>query len=409
MLFSSSVQAITLKDLLEQASKVRAETQIAKNEELRSEIEKNQLISAFYPVLTARQNNQFIDPVQFGGAVARFGEPFQATSAVNLRQPLFSGGAEWSVYQTARNLPKIAEKRAQIARLELLRRLSVPYLELRRLELEYPSVIEEQRALEEQVNLLKSWRRIGRARPAEILVAQSGLARLQAQTAMMKTAYKRALYELRNFQQSPNLWAQHEQHPFQVPLTEDPREDFKSLQRTADLSPMSELLRLESEQLENEKARLFAEYLPQVQLDANYYLQRAGILADSKWDANISITWELFRGRQTDRGRLMAQIQLENKIKEYKQELKTLEIQLKRNLEEEALIASELRALQEALKTADLAYRATRDEARQMLVAAVEVLRLSQDLAIIKRAVSQKTVELERVFVDRAILTGEAS
>lgn len=390
---------MSLQEIFRQAQSNRAQTLNAAKDVDASQVERNQLISGLYPTVTARQNNQFIDPVDLGGTVSRFGEPFQQSSLINLRQPLFQGGSEYRSIQVANNLPLLAELREKVAQLALLQEIASPFFEIRSLQSEKPGIEKELSALKDQIQTLRKWTQIGRARKAELLVAESQQARLQAQLILLDNNLERARIDLSRYLSGQRVESV---APFQLGGQASPSQT----ESQANKAPQVEILELEKQQLELERKRLSGEYLPTITLDANYYLQRAGILADSKWDANIQLIWELYRGRQTDRSRMLAQISTDKKINELQQALSDLEINLQRNMRQQTATTNEIKSLKQALDLTENAHIEIRKESRLGLVNTLEELRALANVAIVYRTHALKLVELERLTLENMIIRG---
>ncbi len=260
-----------------------------KDSELQVEIAKtqeNQALAQVFPRFSANTSLTERDEVPVGP----FGEGTQRNSFLTLTQPLFQGGAEYFLLNSTNLLTQVAELNENNQKIQLYLEVATAYYEVLSLRKQKEILLEQEKNLAKQVETLKKRVRIGRNRSTDLLSSQSRLSRIQADRAINENTLHRSelmLQKLCGLEQILDLK--------EVFASESQAQINTWQSRIAD----SPILKAGELSLKSAKAQIdieTASLLPSVDLEANYYIDRAGILADSKWDAILTATWEFSLG-----------------------------------------------------------------------------------------------------------------
>lgn len=367
------------------------------NEEIAVE-QKDKALAGVRPQISAQSNNVWRDTV---AAVGAFGEGYQRTSFLNLTQPLFQGGAEYYAVSVAKSLPEIAKLERQQEELNLFTNLSALFFEALKLEKELKALIEQEKTLKDRVQTLEQRAQIGRNRATDVLAAQAQLARVMAEISRVQRQKITSHNQLKN-------WTGLEQVQ---PI--DDGVDFNELQmaeqweRQLAENPVILANELLTKNAEKEIKAARGSHLPSVNLDGNYYLDRAGILRDSKWDMTVNVRWNLYTGDNDSsevRIQTLEYMQLQNRLEELKKNLKNDFQSLKDEFQLHKKIAAELKS---AVDLANKNYKQHIKEANQGLVSDLEALRTIEEYLQARRTLDQQIYELQMTWVRLKSLAGE--
>jgi len=397
-LFTYSAQAFTLEEIYKSAIENTSVIQEKKYAEDIAREQETQAIATVLPTVAAVSTNTWRDEIP---AVGPFGEGYQHFGAVNLSQPLFQGGAEYYALKNAQKFPDIAKYQREQEELALYRLVGQAFYQAIRSEQDLAIYIEQQKTLGERVKTLEKRARIGRSRGTDLIAARSQLARVTAELSKVKQQIIVAKNLLKNISGleridqlvdnstpgSLSLSGSWEKHLMKTPLIK-----------------ANELL-VQNAKREIEAAR--GSFLPTVDLDGNYFLDRAGILQDSKWEVTVNARWELFSGgRDASQIRIkkLQALQLEAQLNDMKRNLKNDFNSLQEEFVMHKQITKEMR---QAVKLAKQNYEQHIVEANRGLVSDLEALRVLEEYLQIRRTLDQQLFELKMTWVNMRALAGE--
>lgn len=226
------------------------------------------------------------------GASGLFLQRHREQGWVNLHQPLFTGMREFLAYRASKDLGRAAELSLERARQLLYRDVARAYLDL----LGAQDDIRIREALvsitQNRVTDLKEFRKVGRARPSELLAAESQLA---SNLAQLETS--RAAEQVAQFKLAFLTGLDERLTPAPVPAEAATIPALDAALAKARVRADVEARREESSAAErNVKVASRARW-PVIALDANYYFQRPpSFTSDVKWDATITGSLPLYGG-----------------------------------------------------------------------------------------------------------------
>lgn len=343
-----------------------------KNVRLSKEIakeEKSRAYATVLPNITVFSSNVWRDPADVGP----FGEAYQRTAHVGLTQTLFRGGAEYYAVKIANNFPEIAEYQKIVAELQLYNQLAGIFYSAIRLKNEQKILEEQNKILQDRVKTLEYRSKIGRSKNTEVLAAKSNLARVKAELQNVSNQLALAHLQLSNFSglsSLENIADANEVTTYVIP---------ESWKQKLLQSPTIIQAELQLKNLKSEVGVAEGNFLPRLDLDGRYFLERAGILRDSSWEVTVNASWNLFAGgndKSDRRIRTLRTYQQEAVLNETKINMQNDFAVLSSNFEKQKKIINELK------NSVDLArqnYKAHLVEIDQGLVNHLDILRVLED------------------------------
>jgi outer membrane protein TolC len=142
-------------------------------------------------------------------------------------------------------------------------------------------------------------------------------------------------------------------------------------------------------------------FLPTVGLDGDYYLQRSGSSADSKWAAVLSLDFPIFQGGST-----LAQVRLEqSRLRQtqqlLEQALRQLNTQVKSLYKSLDFSIRQAAAYQDAYTKAQKSYLAQLRDYRFGLVTNLDVIQAMLDMLASKRNFDRAVIQVK---IDKSLL-----
>ncbi len=395
--FTSSAQAQSLSELFNSAKK---QTAAIKERVWAVEIAKEQkdkVIATALPSVTAQSNNVWREQANVGP----FGEAYQHTAFINLTQPLFQGGSEYYSIAAARNLPEIAEYEKKQEELRIFALVAQSFYQSLRFQNELQVYGEQEQTLKDRLQTLKKRAKIGRSKTTDVLAARTQLARIISERSRVERSLVASNRNLKNLTGLQN-----------IELLVD-SQDVSNLQlhpewdRQVEDNPQIKANELLLQTAEKERKAAQGSFLPSVDADANYYLDRAGILQESSWDVTVVAKWNLFNGgsdaSEVRIQRLQA-AQIEARLQDIKRTLNNDFQSLKKEF---YLHQKTLRQLDEAVGLARSNYKQHLKEANRGLVSDLEALQVLEDYLQIRRSHFQQVFEAKMAYVQLQALAGE--
>lgn len=346
-----------------------------------AEEQKNQTVGQVLPEVSAVSSSVWRDQANVGA----FGEPYQHSAFLNLKQPVFQGGSEYYAIGIAKNLPRIAKLQKDQEQLVLYHNVAQAYYDLLRLHKDRQTIEEQKDLLNKRIKTLEGRFKIGRNKKTDVLASQSQLARTLADIAQVERNYQAAKMRLFNLTgksaNTANLTDSLDLDQLNIPPSWD-----ENLTRV----PVIAATKIELENAQKAIAVARGRFLPSVDLDANYYVDRAGILRDSQWDIGVVATWNFYSGGKDASEKRVATLQL--------QQIELRYNDLKRNLDNEyaslkqqfLLQKDMLKRLQRALNLEKQSYQQFIKEANQGLVSQLEVLRALENRIQLQRSYDEE-------------------
>lgn len=397
---ASGARALTLKEAFESAKKTTSLVANTKLDILKSEAEASSLRSSIKPTVELTSDNVFRDELLSSSSVASsFGEAHQHNAEISVSQTVFRKGTLDGL-KYANNLPKVARLGLRRAEINLYLSVAESFLRLASLRQEVLDLEEQSKLLNDRIKEIKERAKIGRSKKTDLLSAQSGLARISADMASLRSQLILAEQDL---------------------AKKTGLEDFLYLQDEVDVAKLTpepnwkdEVLKvaniraaeLNLEQLKLQVNTSKSDYWPTLDLTGNYYLERSGVLAESEWDVTLGASWEIYSGGETQSSVEIQKIELRKQEQTLSELKRNASIEFEARKREFQSRKKELIKLKEALRLAKSSYLEHRKEARSGLVSSLEVLRSLDDFLQIKRIYNQRSLEGKLSWVRLQALAG---
>ncbi len=350
--------------------------------------------SNILPKFTLSSNNIFRDALDTGGVPGQFGQGRQHEAKLSFSQPIFQGGGEYFGLSILSGEVQRQKYNEQKIILDLFQTVSNWFIQTLKYEKQILNIESELKIVNNRSQFLKQRSTIGRSKKTEWIssLAQSSL--LTSKKSQIMGLKDSTLLELhRIMSQKENF------------TLLDFSTDFK-LPNENNVNPTIKLLEFDIEQTKKELWANTADFLPTVDFSGNYYLDRAGILADSKWDLSLLASWEFFSGGQHFHNRKITRLKirsLQNILNDEKDKLRqqteSKSRQLHKNIES-------LVELEKALKLSRQAYQTIEKEYRSGLVNHLELLNALNEQTSILQLFDDLSYESKLLWIEIFLLNG---
>jgi len=249
-----------------------------------------EIFSRVKPRLTL-MGSETLQDVPPGSAGSLFLQRHREQGWLALQQPLFSGMREFLAYRSSKDLGRAAELSLERAKQLLYRDTARAYLDLLTAQEDIgirDALVEITRKRSAD---LKEFRKVGRARPSEMLAAESQLAQNLAQLESARAAEQVAQFNL-SFLTGLDERLVLEPVPLTPPIPALETALAKARTRPDVESRRAEMAASELAIKVTTRARW-----PVITLDANYYIHRPpSFTSDVRWDATITGALPLYGG-----------------------------------------------------------------------------------------------------------------
>ncbi len=213
-------------------------------------------------------------------------------ASVGLTQPLFDGLRRLAALRIARQELQAQEQLTEQRKLDLFAETAEAHYAVIANERDLFHLRQLLELTEKRAEELRERVRVGRSRTSELLTTQSQAAVLKSQIRAAEGALteSRARYHrLTGLPAESPLSAA----GFEVPSELKKLDAFVSeLESRPDLRASQSLVEAADSRIDLERSGHF----PQLTFGANYYLRRTGVLANSKWDLGVGLTFPIFQG-----------------------------------------------------------------------------------------------------------------
>lgn len=321
-----------------------------------------------------------------------------------LNQTLFSGFKELAAMKGAKVLGR--QRRYEKERAEQLLLLDVAnaYYLLQEYQQDLQTLADIHTAMLERVEELKSREQLGRSRSSEVASTQAQRLRLEAEMEAIRSreTVARQLLEFLTGHEPIEI----KPDPEPGILTLEPLESYIAK------TPKRPDIRAAEEQVEVsklEKTAAQSELMPHVDVEGNYYTERAGVAKEVDWDVALKVEVPIFEGTDT----IGSVQQAKSRVRQ--SEIQSSGVQRQATLEIRDAYAqlksgtAQSTALLQAVDAADQNYRLQMEDYRLNLVDNLEVLQALQDLQNVRRDYVRTLHETKRLYWQFKVALGETS
>ena len=333
--------------------------------------------------------------------VGAFGEGRQHNAYASLSQPLFSGGAEYYALKIAKTFPEIAKLNKNFSEIQLYTQLSQLFYEGIRLQNEQKILVDQNKLLQERISTLQKRASIGRSKSTEVLAAKSIQAKVIAETSLNQKQMDFLKQKIKNLSllESDYNFVE-DQDPLGLTITPD----WEKKLLTHPSVVIAEL------QIQNQKNQIQADgagFLPKLDVEGKYYLDRAGILKDSDWDVTLNASWNLYGGGTTTSSKRISTLKLQQQeatLRETTTNLRNEFLTLLKNLDQQKQINKELKNAVEINKKN---YEVHRSEFDKGLVNHLDLLRVLEEFLQAQKSYEQQIYATRTLWNEMNAMIGE--
>ena len=361
-----AAEALTLDTYFAQAL-TRSET-VATQSELIAQAEERyqQANAALYPTLSGVGSYSWLDSGAQNPATNPTRQPL---ARLALTQPLFRGLSEFAARRQTQALVDAQDDDYRNARTQLFKDVMQNFYDVLTFEQELKNLDEQIEQFQQREKELQARVKIGRTRPGEVLTVQTTISTLRAQVEQLRTQLSTvrdifsflsglpATTPLRDAETLPNGLDTLDVYLARATL----RPDVKAAQQR------------QSAAHENIGVARGA-HLPSLDLNANRYLERIGILENVEWDVQLALTVPLYAGGATQSKVREAQSQHVQAELATTRARRLAEQEIRSFYQTVVLDRSRLDALEKATDAAKRNYETQRQDYRLGLVTNLDVL-----------------------------------
>jgi outer membrane protein len=364
---------LTLRECHEMALH-RSESLALSGEELvRVQTQYEQLVGAVLPYVAFRGSltRQERARAGGGGSVERTFIDHQRTQyQVTAHQPIFSGLREFYAIREKNLLYEAKEHELRHARLLVFADVADAFYAILQIDRDLATTSDSLRLAQERLEELVQRNRAGISRRSEVLAQEAEVASIQAGLERLKGALAVAWEALQFLTGLPSprklsdlLPEPGELPPVQTYLlrAQADRQDLRALERR--ISAADQAVGV---------AR--ADYLPALDLDANYYTHREGFNKPIDWDVVLALEIPVFEGGVAQARMREARSNVRSARFELERLRREIALQINRAYADVKALQSELGSLEKAVASAQENYEIVQAEYRRNIVTNIEVL-----------------------------------
>lgn len=247
--------------------------------------------AALLPTISGVVSYTWMDPLPAGTTSNPSNLSQQHVTRITASQPLFRGMREYAALRQTRDLLSATHQDYRQAKVSLYKDVLQNFYSILALESDLKNYQEEIRLNLEREKDIRARVRIGRSRDSELLNEQSSISTLRATVEQLRGQLhvaRQAFAFLSGLDAQTGL-----QDGLPLPARLEPLSSYLAgIQQRPDVHAAQQRLVAASEGI----AIARGEHYPSLDLNANYYLNRPGYLADSKWDVQLLLTVPLYAG-----------------------------------------------------------------------------------------------------------------
>jgi outer membrane protein len=402
----ASPKAMTLADCFQEARKISESVGISAENTRRQQYEYRAELSSILPHISWVMSRFYQEKVSnTNGTTSSTGSGLlssQPLSYFQLQQPIFAGFRDWRVMEIAKSQTRQAELNQTSTDLQLLSDVATAFYAAYTFQDALSILMEIRKLNQDQVDQLNHWVDIGRARPSELLSAQTQLASLDAQIEETK----------RQVAETRHLLFFLTGVPAEVPLVDEgmnvPHLTVQEALTRASKRP--DLQSAVEDVHQGDLAIRYAKgaYLPTLGFLGRYYTERVGFQEDIDWDVNFTLDVPIYQGGQTRANvqsarsqQIIADLNLRRLKRSVDRDVRTAHEDLIRAL-------SEYQAYDKAVQLAQKNYTAQKGEFARGVITNLDLLRLLTDMQTIRRdwLISRANARLDEVRLKIAMGEG---
>lgn len=371
---------------------------LAESRKKQAEERRSQAVGALFPNLNARYNYQEIDPPP--SPRSAFTRINQYSALINLNQPIYRAAAYPAYRYTGEDM-KLQAHLVEQAGLTLWSEVIMAYYDAWIARNDLTNVLALKDFSADRVRDLRERVRVGRSRRGEKLQAEAQLSTVEAEVGRAQQAVATADERI-NFLSGAQTALSFGALPTPFVGTPTVEQLLQTAENRPDVAARAQEVRLYDELISSSRSG----HMPSVDFNGNYYLERTGVLKDSKWDVGVAVNIPLYQG-----GAVNARVK---EAAERKREAALVLARLRREIERDIRILWQnsvaldtvLVQLKNAASKSKETYESARRDFGYGLVTNLDVLLTLNQYVDTKRNFDRAVLEKELVALQLGIATG---
>lgn len=257
-------------------------------------------------------------------------------------------------------------------------------------------------ALDKRIEELRQRERLGRSRPSEVVNAKTQLYNVEADMELSRNqeVIARQILEFLIGKPVSSL-----KDDFKMPESLDSKEYYMS---RSDLRPDVNAAKYAWMVSRKQREIIDSDFLPKVDVAANYYTQRTGFNKDTDWDVVLKVKVPIFEGTEVLGKSKQAELVAKENELEYRRLKRKAPYDIKEAYIKLETAMNVAEALQKAYKMAKLNYRLQRKDYEFSLVNNLDVLASIQTLQNSERDYIHAYYEAKRLYWQLRVAAGES-
>jgi outer membrane protein TolC len=258
------------------------------------------------------------------------------------------------------------------------------------------------KALASRVNELRSRQRLGRSKPSEVVTVKAQLYNVESSIELAKSREVTAR-QLLEFLVGQPVGELSDAYPFPIKLK--PEEHYVS---KSDFRPDVKATKFAWE-LSKENIRVVdSGFLPEANLNGNYYTQRTGFYKDTDWDITLNVTVPIFEGTEVLGKSKVANLQADERKQEYHRVKRKAPYDIKDSFVNLVGAMAVHDALRKAFSAAKLNYHLQKKDYERSLVNNLDVLTAIQTLEDAERNYISALYTAKRQYWQLRVAAGQS-
>jgi outer membrane protein len=394
---STEASSMNLTEAFELAKQSRSTVLNAELEVDVSRYQRNEALSKVLPSASLFSESRW----QESGTTSsgrNFGESYQHSLGLDGEMELLSRDGTLFAIPIASRLRKKRRAERDLALIELYREVSTSFYELLLIQKTLNNLRDQENLLKERVALLKQRAQIGQSKRTEAISAQSEDARIVAEKLRRELELARAekrFLALIGTKATPQLRDGLELAKLEIP----PETELTN-------SPEIRTALLEMKIADSEKTRTLAGFLPELNLNGRYYIDKTGSANPSDWEFGLNASWEFFSAGEDIAKRRSAELRHRQAQNSYSNLLREKQRAYEAERQTFEMLSKTLTALNQSLQLAEQNYQAHQEEFKNGLVSNLDVLQALDTYLEALQSRDSVTYEIKQTWIELQLLAG---
>jgi len=315
----------------------------------------------------------------------------QRQTFLSLRQPLFRGFSEFNALEYSQKLSETKKLAKEVVKRELQLQIADVFMQAYGLQKEISLFKELVRTNNDNFELVKQRQKIGKSKKSDLLRSQASLLQVKAQLTQLNEQFQIRLVDLERLtnKKVKKLTFQKINPIRKFDLNEHPSVKAAKL-----------LYEASDELIASSKGN----HYPQIDFNANYYIEQEGVFNQRDWDMAVNLTFPLYEG-----GRTSSEVREQELIKKrnaisYERVKRDLDTLLQKLSIQSRLLNRQLSAYELSVKASNSSYKEIMKDYKLRLTTNLDLndalqIYLQEKRNLIQLDVKKKFIQLQEIII----------